>query len=134
MDHPELIARLLEAGLRDGRKDGFAPTREMRDVAAELARQVPCTVAKLPGVLHAAGPEAAAYARSQARSAAGSAACPRPAPLTVSEASSRAGVSGRAVRQWAAAGHLPARKHPITGVWLIDPGDLARCLEARNAA
>ena len=133
MDHAGLIARLLEATLRTGRRDGLAPSAEMRELAAELAELVPVAVARLPGVLHAAGPEAAAFARSQARSAAGSAACPQLTPLGCSEASARAGVSSRAVRQASAAGRLPARKHPITGIWLIDPGDLARWMEARVA-
>ncbi len=134
MDHPELIAKLLEASLRTGRRDGLAPGGEMSELAAELARQVPGLVARLPGVLHAAGPEAAAYARAQARSEAGSAACPRPAPLGVSEASSAAGVSARAVRAAAQAGRLTASKDRITGQWRIDPGDLAGWMGARNAA
>jgi hypothetical protein len=92
-------------------------------------------VARLPGVLHAAGPEAAAYARAQARSAAGTAACPRPVPLGCSEAARLAGISSRAIRAACASERrLAARKHPITGVWLIDPGDLARWMEARRAA
>jgi hypothetical protein len=134
MDHADLVARLLEAALRTGRRDGLAPSAEMRELAAELAKAVPVTVARLPGVLNAAGPEAASYARSQARSAAGNAACPRAASLGASEAARLAGISSRAVRFAAASGRLAARRHPITGVWLIDLGDLAEWMEARNAA
>ncbi len=127
------VANDLELSLRTGRRNGCAPRAEQRTMAAKVGAAVPLVAITLPGVLNAMGPEAAAMVRAQASGAAGSAARPRPSPLTASEASRAAGVSARAVRAAAQAGRLRAVRHKHTNEWQITPDDLREWMASRAA-
>jgi len=138
----EVAACALETALRAYRRDGRAPNEETRQLAVALATAVPLTAVRLPALLAAAGSQAAAAVKAEARriaasrldpDAAGSASS-LTAALSASEAARLAGVSSQAIRAAAAAGRLVARKDRITGAWLIDVVALDEWIGARRAA
>jgi hypothetical protein len=123
----EVAACALETALRDYRRNGRAPNEETRQLALALATAVPLVAAALPALLDAAGPQAAAAVKAEARRMAASRLDPDgagpagsvTAALSVSEAARIAGVSSQAIRAACADGRLPASKDQIRGTWLI---------------
>jgi excisionase family DNA binding protein len=121
------------------RRDGGAPNDETRQLAAALAIAVPQRAARLPGLLAAIGPQAAAAVKAQARRIAASrfddesagSASSVTVTLSVSEAARIAGVSRQAIRAAAAAGRLVATKD-LTGAWRITTTALHEWLEERH--
>jgi hypothetical protein len=127
------VAIALEITLRTHRCNGRVPDGELRDLAVKVGAAVPLVAVCLPGVLDAMGAEAADIVKSQAADAAGKAKVARPGPLGCSEASRQAGVSARAVRAAAQVGRLAARKHKVTGAWVIETADLRKWMRNRAA-
>lgn len=132
----ELAACVLEKLLRC---DGGAPNDDIRQLAAALAIAVPLRAARLPELLAAIGPQAAAAVKAQARrmaasrfddASAGSASSVT-VTLSVSEAAQIAGVSRQAIRAAAAADRLVATKD-LTGAWRITTSALHEWLEERH--
>jgi hypothetical protein len=115
------------------RRNGQVPDEAVRQAAAELAVGVPWAAVKLPALLEAAGPQAAAAVKAHVSGSAASETASRPAFLQPSEAARAAGVSAQAIRAACASDRLTAKKSRITGEWLIDPDDLQEW-EARRAA
>jgi hypothetical protein len=138
----EVAACALETALRDYRRNGRAPNSETRQLAVALAAAVPLMAVRLPLLLAAAGPQAAAAVKAEARRIAASRVDPdgagsassATAALSASEAARIVGLSSQAIRAAAAAGRLAARKDRITGAWLIDATALDEWMGARNAA
>ena len=136
------LALALDVSLFAARRDEGAAGEELRQLTARIALAVPAAAVKLPTLLDAAGPQAAAAVRAQARGRAASrldrdGAGPTSsvtAALSASEAARLAGVSSQAIRAAAAAGRLAARKNRITGAWAITASALDDWLEGRNAA
>ena len=121
--HAKRAAVALEMALNVYRRNGQAPDGDTREAAALLAAADPLTAVKLPLLLAAAGPQAAAAVKAEARRIAASGLDPDAAGpassltagLSASEAARLAGVSSQAIRAAAAAGRLAASKDRITG-------------------
>jgi hypothetical protein len=136
------LACALDAPLLVGQRNGRAPGEELRQLAALIALAVPSAAVKLPSLLDAAGPQAAAAVKSEARRmatsrldpGAGEPASSITATLSAGEAARLVGVSSQAIRAAAAVGRLAASKDRITGAWAITASALDDWREGRNAA
>jgi hypothetical protein len=139
---PEIVALLLEAGLRTARRNAGLVHAEMRQLAAAVVGAAPLTAVRLPALLAAAGPEVATAVKAQATGTGGSTAGAdtaglagsRRVSLTAATAACIAGVSSRAVRAACASGRLVARKSRITGEWRVSPDALGEWTGKRNGA
>jgi len=135
------LALALNTSLFAAQRHGSAPGEELRQLA-QIALAVPSAAAKLPSLLDAAGPQAAAAVKSEARRmtasrldpGAGEPASSITAALSAGEAARLAGVSSQAIRAAAASGRLAASKDRITGAWAITASALADWKDGRNAA
>jgi excisionase family DNA binding protein len=138
----EVAACALETALRDYRRNGRAPNEETRQLALALATAAPLVAVTLPALLDAAGPQAAAAVKAEARRTAASrldrygagSASSVTAALSASEAARIAGISGQAIRAACADGRLPASKDQIRGTWLITAAALDEWMGRRRAA
>jgi hypothetical protein len=144
----QLLVWLLERTIAR-QPDGHVPAA-IRQLAAQAATDIdgaPVAV-RLPALLRAIGPQAAAAVRVQAARLAASAddgtgqdrarsELLLPAGsflLPASEAARIAGVSAQAIRAACASTRLSAAKDKITGQWRISRPDLAEWMEGRRAA
>jgi hypothetical protein len=127
------VAAALEVALSASRRNGRAPSAELRQAAAKAAAAVPLVALYLPALLDAAGPQAAATVRAQASRTAASPASVRPPRMGTSEAARIAGTSGQAVRAACASGRLAATKSSLTGQWEIQAGELRKWMDSRGA-
>ncbi len=136
------LACALDAPLLVGQRNGRAPGEELRQLAALIALAVPSAAVKLPSLLDAAGPQAAAAVKAQARRTAASRLDPDgvgpassvTATLSASEAARLAGVSSQAIRAACANDKLAACKSAVSGEWQIAPAALEEWMEERHAA
>jgi Helix-turn-helix domain len=124
----------LNAYLHVSRRNGQVPDEGVRQAAAELATAVPWAAVKLPSLLEAAGPQAAAAVKAHVGGSPASKTASRPVYLRTSEAADAAGVTGQAIRAACNSGRLVARKSTVIGEWQITPADLQEWMETRRAA
>ena len=134
-------AVLLEMALNVYRQNGQAPDQDTREAAALLATADPLTAVRLPLLLAAAGPQAAAAVKAEARRIAASR-LDRDGPgspisvtaaLSASEAARIADVSSQAIRAACADGRLAACKSAASE-WQIAPAALEEWMVSRHAA
>jgi hypothetical protein len=108
----QLVMLAVEVVLRDGRRNGRAPSRDLRDLAAALAVAAPDVAARLPEV-------AKSWSAVSVEAGFGPGAPARGGWLSVPEAARVCGITDRGVRWACAEGRLHARRTPA-GRWVID--------------
>jgi hypothetical protein len=138
-----VVAAALNVALYVNARNGVQAAARTRRVAVKVAAAVPEIAVKLPSLLDAAGPQAAATVKAEARrlaasrvdaAAAGPASSDTAALLSSRSAARIAGVTGQAIRAACADGRLVAAKHRITGAWRIAPAALDEWITGRRNA